>query len=66
MRLNTRLPEVINEQIYQSIGQASMCWENVDKAGVFDSIEASKISDTLCNFIADKLEEGASNGRPST
>jgi len=47
----------IKERIFQDIGQASMCWEKVNKAGIFDSTEACKIAEDLCNFIAIEMEK---------
>jgi hypothetical protein len=52
-----RLPEEIVERIYQDIGYASTCWENLDNTGVYDSTRAAEIAMDLCNFIADKYEE---------
>jgi hypothetical protein len=63
IKLNDKMIELnenIKRKIFEDIGQASMCWEKVDKAGIFDSIEACKIAEDLCNFIAieiDKLQE---------
>ena len=56
--LSERLPEEIYTRIHQDIGQASMCWENIEGAGTFESEQASKIAFELCHYIADKLEEG--------
>lgn len=39
--------------IYQALGAASMCWEHVEKAGVFQSDRASKIGEALLT----RLEE---------
>jgi hypothetical protein len=55
--LSERLPEGVFTRIHEDIGQASMCWENIKGAGVFDSTEASRIAFNLCQFIADALEE---------
>ena len=57
--LSEQLPEDIFNRIHQDIGEASMCWEHVDKAGTFDSTRASKIAFELCHFIADKLNSKA-------
>lgn len=35
------------DAIFQAIGAASMCWENVGEAGVFDSTRAKEIGDAL-------------------
>ena len=55
--LSERLPEHIFERIYQDIGQASMCWENIGKAGVFDAKKAGEIAFELCHFIADVIDK---------
>ena len=54
--LSERLPEEIYMRIHQDIGQASMCWDNIEGAGTFKSEESSKIAFELCHYIADKLE----------
>ena len=45
------IPEHISERVYSDIGQASMCWENPEKAGVFDDQQAAEIGLGLCQFI---------------
>ena len=59
--LSERLPEHIFSRIYQDIGQASMCWDFPEKAGVFHSDVASTIAFNLCQFIADELENVLKN-----
>lgn len=54
--LSERLPEYVFNRIHQDIGQASMCWGNIDKAGVFDAKKAADIAFELCHFIADILD----------
>jgi len=46
-----KIREDVEELITQAIGEASMCWEHVEKAGTFDSDRASKISQKLCNDL---------------
>ena len=60
--LSERLPELAFARIYQDIGQASMCWEHPEKAGVFDSEKAADIALELCHFVADLLEESQDEG----
>ena len=55
--LSERITGDIVDRVYQDIGQASMCWENVEGAGEFDSTRAAEIAFNLCHFIADKLDE---------
>jgi hypothetical protein len=54
--LSEVLPESIFKAIHVAIGEASMCWENVDKAGVFDSERARKIAYKLCWDIVESPE----------
>lgn len=54
--LSERLPEHIFKRIHEDIGQASMCWSNIDEAGEFDAKKAGEIAFELCHFIADVLE----------
>ena len=37
----------LQELIMQAIGEASMCWSNIEGAGVFDSKAAAKIGENL-------------------
>lgn len=55
--LSERLPKHVFERIHQDIGQASMCWDNIDEAGTFDAKKASDIAFELCHFIADIIEK---------
>jgi len=55
--LSERLPESVFNRIHFDIGQASMCWEHPEKAGVFDAKKAGDVAFELCHFIADAIEE---------
>lgn len=50
-----------HELIGVAVGAASMCWENVSGAGVFDSTLAAKIADAayarLQMILADRFSE---------
>jgi hypothetical protein len=50
------IPEHIRERVYSDIVEASMCWENPEKAGIFDSQKAAKIGLNLCQFVLDQIE----------
>lgn len=39
------------EAVLQALGMASMCWESVEKAGVFDSVRAAAIGNALCDRL---------------
>ena len=45
------IPTYIRERVFQAIGHASMCWETPEKAGVFDTEQASEIATELCQFV---------------
>ena len=51
------LDKQIRERIFQDIGQASMCWKTIEKAGEFDSTKAKEIGENLCNYISDEIEK---------
>lgn len=61
--------EDVQALLHQMIGSASMCWEKVSAAGVFDMEEASRIADEgftqLCKimqiFIDDLAKEMVDN-----
>jgi hypothetical protein len=55
--LSERLPEHLYSAIFQAIGQATMCWEHVDRAGIFDANQASEIAFELCHTVADELDK---------
>lgn len=42
--------EIMNEKVFQSIGEASICW-SVVPTGVFDSVRAKRIGDELLDHI---------------
>ncbi len=44
------------ELILTAIGEASMCWSDIDKAGVFDATKAQQIGKKLLQDIKKKLE----------
>lgn len=50
-------PLTLEEAVYQAIGAASMCWEDVAKAGVFDSDRAKAIGDALLADVEARLAE---------
>lgn len=46
-------PVTLSEAVGQAIGTASMCWENVAAAGVFDDALAGQINTGLLAYLAD-------------
>ena len=57
MKAANKIPYYIRRRVLTDIGQASMCWEEPEKAGVFDTEKAVEIADALCHYIADKIEK---------
>ncbi len=53
------------ELILTAMGEASMCWSNIDKAGVFDATRAEQIGKKLLQDIKKKtstINEGKEDG----
>jgi len=44
--------DVLRSVIYEAVGHASVCWEFPEKAGVFDTEEASRVADELYDPIS--------------
>jgi len=51
---NSPVPDDLMELINRSIGAASMCWDHVERAGIFDSTRAKQISDSLAKELSDR------------
>lgn len=49
--IDTPLEQVIGE----AVGAASMCWENLDNAGEFNTIMVSRIVDEVVANVRNKL-----------
>lgn len=45
----------LREQIFTAISEASMCWEKIDNAGVFESTRAGKIAINLIQELSKEL-----------
>lgn len=45
----------VRTAVFQAIGAASICWERVEEAGVFDSTLARTIGDGLMKFLEPHL-----------
>lgn len=50
----------LKEAVMQAVGAASMCWEHVEGAGVFDSDRAVRVGDLLVAFIQDGIDQALS------
>lgn len=51
------LNEQIKEIIALAVGQGSMCWDDVEKAGAFDSAKAATLVDSAAAEIANAIYE---------
>ena len=40
-----------DEKVMQAIGEASMCWSNIEGAGTFDSEKAKQVGDDLVKYL---------------
>lgn len=47
----------LSEAVGQALGSASMCWENVIAAGMFNSSYALEVHEGLMAFLSDHLDE---------
>lgn len=47
----TSLARCLELAVYQAVGTASMCWENVDRAGVFDEDAARWVASGLVAYL---------------
>ena len=45
----------VESAVFQAIGAASVCWENMEGTGIFESDRAKKIAEALLSVIVDKL-----------
>ncbi len=45
-----------DEKVMQAIGEASMCWSNIEGAGVFDSEKAKQIAEDLVKYLRHKQQ----------
>lgn len=45
--------ETAEEAIFQALGAVSVCWENIDRAGIFESTRAKVIGDALITRLVE-------------
>lgn len=50
-------PASLGEAVAQALGTASMCWENIRSAGVFDEANCRRVYDGLMAYLADWADE---------
>jgi len=44
-------PKNLWEAVYQTMGAASVCWEDLDQTGEFDEKRANQLADELIAYI---------------
>ena len=42
--------------VHQTIGQASMCWQHICGAGIYQQHAAEKTAESLIAYLFDKME----------
>jgi len=57
------IPENIRVRVFIDIGQASMCWESPEHAGIFDDKQASEIATSLCQFVVAEIKKAKEKRR---
>ena len=55
--LEERLSKEVRSVIGQAIGEASMCWTNIEHAGTFEMEDARRIASELGHYVADLIDE---------
>jgi len=56
-------PKNLWEAVYQTMGAASVCWEDLDQTGVFDEKRAGKIASGLLAYIQSGRERNNLSNR---
>ena len=44
--------------VFEAVGTASMCWEHVDRAGVFDTRLAAQVAEDLLAYLRGPHHDG--------
>lgn len=47
----------LRSKILEFVGEASMCWESVDKAGVFDTTKALDVADRMYREMVEEFRK---------
>ncbi len=63
----------LEEAVYQAVGAASVCWDNIQGAGVFDDRQATQVAEDLLaairqwmNDVQFTILDGESGSMPET
>ena len=62
-KTRTAVTESDHDPVMMAMGEASMCWEHPERAGVFDSDRASEIGNRLRQHFADGIGDFATARR---
>src|SRR5438045_7518243 len=52
--LNLQVSTPIEQAVFEALGAASACWENLEGAGVFESTRCKQIGEELVEYINSK------------
>ena len=55
--LSERLPEDVFNKLHQVVGEAAMCWTDIEHVGRFKVDASSALAFELCHYVADLLDE---------
>lgn len=44
--------ETVRDAVFIALGAASMCWQHIEKAGIFESEQAIEIGEALLDKLA--------------
>jgi hypothetical protein len=58
-------PLTIEDVVFQAIGAASVCWEDVGRAGPFDPDLASEVAEAFLAFVRGHIAELLASGEPA-
>jgi len=59
-------PATLSEAVGQALGTASMCWEDVLAAGVFDDAQCARVYDGLMAYLSDWADQHRAQANEAT
>ncbi len=59
------MDEELKERVFMALGAASMCWEDINKAGIFKDQDAVIIGDELLSFILENYSPNNKDTKPT-
>lgn len=48
--------ESLKEAVYQAVGAASVCWDDMEHAGVFQEQQATEVAEDLLSWIREEFD----------